>query len=127
MKDIYGGLIDILMKEQDILKAVEFLKECLTKLISQEYPKEKLIISKSLNSFYKNPQQIAHKVLADRITSRDPGNKPNPGDRIPFIYVIHKNKNALQGERIETPTYIQENNLKIYYSFYITNQKKKLN
>jgi DNA polymerase elongation subunit (family B) len=125
VKDIYGGLIDILMKEQDILKAVGFLKECLTKLISQEYSKEKLIISKSLNSFYKNPQQIAHKVLADRITSRDPGNKPNPGDRIPFIYIIHKNKNALQGERIETPTYIQENNLKIDYSFYITNQIMK--
>ena len=125
VKDIYGGLIDILMKEQDILKAVVFLKECLTKLISQEYPKEKLIISKSLNSFYKNPQQIAHKVLADRITSRDPGNKPNPGDRIPFIYIIHKNKNALQGERIETPIYIQEKNLKIDYSFYITNQIMK--
>ena len=125
VKDIYGGLIDILMKEQDILKAIEFLKDCLTKLISQEYPKEKLIISKSLNSFYKNPQQIAHKVLADRITSRDPGNKPNPGDRIPFIYIIHKNKSALQGERIETPIYIQENNLKIDYSFYITNQIMK--
>jgi DNA polymerase elongation subunit (family B) len=125
VKDIYGGLIDILMKEQDILKAIEFLKECLTKLISQEYSNDKLIISKSLNSFYKNPQQIAHKVLADRITSRDPGNKPNPGDRIPFIYIIHKNKNALQGERIETPTYIQEHNLKIDYSFYITNQIMK--
>jgi DNA polymerase elongation subunit (family B) len=125
VKDIYGGLIDILMKEQNILKAIEFLKECLTKLISQEYPKEKLIISKSLNSFYKNPQQIAHKVLADRITSRDPGNKPNSGDRIPFIYIVSKNKNSLQGERIETPSFIDENKLKIDYSFYITNQIMK--
>jgi DNA polymerase elongation subunit (family B) len=85
---------------------------------------EKLIISKSLNSYYKNPQQIAHKVLADRITSRDPGNKPNSGDRIPFVYIVNK-KNTLQGERIETPSYVIENNLKIDYTFYITNQIMK--
>jgi DNA polymerase elongation subunit (family B) len=125
VKDIYGGLIDILMKEQNILKSITFLKECLQKLISQEYPIEKLIISKSLNSFYKNPQQIAHKVLADRITARDPGSKPSSGDRIPFIYIVAKNKNALQGERIETPLFIHENKLKIDYSFYITNQIMK--
>jgi hypothetical protein len=36
-----------------------------------------------------------------------------------------KNKKALQGEKIETPTFILENNLKIDYSFYITNQIMK--
>jgi hypothetical protein len=69
--------------------------------------------------------QIAHKVLADRITSRDPGNKPSSGDRIPFVYIHNTSKTALQGEKIETPTYIVENNLKIDYSFYITNQIMK--
>jgi DNA polymerase elongation subunit (family B) len=64
-------------------------------------------------------------VLADRITSRDPGNKPSSGDRIPFVYIHHPNKKALQGEKIETPTFIRENNLKIDYSFYITNQIMK--
>lgn len=84
-----------------------------------------MVITKSLRSGYKNPQQIAHKVLADRITSRDPGNKPSSGDRIPFVYIHHPNKKALQGEKIETPTFIRENNLKIDYSFYITNQIMK--
>jgi DNA polymerase elongation subunit (family B) len=86
---------------------------------------DKLIITKSLRSGYKNPQSIAHKVLADRITARDPGNKPSSGDRIPFVYINSTNKKALQGEKIETPTYITENNLKIDYSFYITNQIMK--
>ena len=86
---------------------------------------DKLIITKSLRSGYKNPQSIAHKVLADRITARDPGNKPSSGDRIPFVYINSANKKALQGEKIETPTYITENNLKIDYSFYITNQIMK--
>ncbi len=31
----------------------------------------------------------------------------------------------LQGDRIETPTFIKENNLQIDYSFYITNQIMK--
>jgi DNA polymerase elongation subunit (family B) len=124
VKDIYGGIIDILMKEKNIDLAISFLNTCLKDIQDEKYPIEKLIISKSLRSNYKNPQQIAHKVLADRIASRDPGNKPSSGDRIPFAY-IKTNKSTLQGDRIETPTYIHENNLKIDYEFYITNQIMK--
>ena len=125
VKDIYGGIIDILMKQQNIQQAVDFLKSCLKNIVEEKYPIEKLIITKSLRSGYKNPKQIAHKVLADRITSRDPGNKPGSGDRIPFVYVHVANKKALQGDKIETPTFIRENGLKIDYSFYITNQIMK--
>jgi hypothetical protein len=78
-----------------------------------------------LRSGYKNPQSIAHKVLADRITARDPGNKPSSGDRIPFVYINSTNKKALQGDKIETPNFIKEQGLKIDYSFYITNQIMK--
>jgi len=125
VKDIYGGIIDILMKEKDIIKAKEFLRHCLKNIVEEKYPIEKLIITKSLRSGYKNPQQIAHKVLADRITARDPGNKPGPGDRIPFVYIHNADKKALQGEKIETPSFIRDNKIKIDYSFYITNQIMK--
>jgi DNA polymerase elongation subunit (family B) len=125
VKDIYGGIIDILMKKQNIQEAIDFLKSCLQNIVDEKYAMDKLIITKSLRSGYKNPQSIAHKVLADRITARDPGNKPGPGDRIPFVYISSKNKKALQGEKIETPTFITENRLKIDYSFYITNQIMK--
>ena len=125
VKDIYGGIIDILMKEQNINRAIEFLQNSLQNIVDEKYPMEKLIITKSLRSGYKNPQSIAHKVLADRMTARDPGNKPGPGDRIPFVYINTTNKKALQGEKIETPNFIKENGLKIDYSFYITNQIMK--
>ena len=125
VKDIYGGIIDILMKEQNINRAIEFLQNSLQNIVDENYPMEKLIITKSLRSGYKNPQSIAHKVLADRITARDPGNKPGSGDRIPFVYINTKNKKALQGEKIETPNFIKEQGLKIDYSFYITNQIMK--
>ena len=125
VKDIYGGIIDILMKQQNIKQASDFLKSCLQNIVDEKYPMDKLIITKSLRSGYKNPKSIAHKVLADRITARDPGSKPSSGDRIPFVYINTTNKKALQGDKIETPSYITENNLKIDYSFYITNQIMK--
>ena len=125
VKDVYGGIIDILMKSHNIEDAATFLKESLQNMVEEKYGIDKLVITKSLRSGYKNPQQIAHKVLADRIGRRDPGNKPSVGDRVPFVYIENPNKKALQGERIETPSYIKENNLKINYSFYITNQIMK--
>ena len=125
VKDVYGGVIDILMKDRDIQKAINYVCKCLQELVDGSVPIEKLIITKSLRSFYKNPQQIAHKVLADRIAAREPGNKPTSGDRIPFAYIVQPNKKALQGEKIETPTFIRDNKLQLDYSFYISNQIMK--
>jgi DNA polymerase delta subunit 1 len=82
------------------------------------------VLTKSLRSGYKNPKQIAHKVLADRIGRRDPGNKPKPGDRIQFAY-IRGNKKQLQGEKIETPEFMKEKGLAPDYEHYITNQLMK--
>jgi len=125
VKEIYGGIIDILMKEQNVNRAIAFLREKLQYMIDQKCPIEKLIITKSLRSDYKNPQQIAHKVLADRMGVRDPGNKPNTGDRIPYAYIHNTAKGALQGDKIEHPDYIRKERLQLNYSFYITNQIMK--
>ena len=125
VKEIYGGIIDILMKEQNVDRAIAFLREKLQYMIDQKCPMEKLIITKSLRSDYKNPAQIAHKVLADRMGVRDPGNKPNTGDRIPYAYIHNDTKGALQGDKIEHPSYILSQKLQLNYSFYITNQIMK--
>ena len=125
LKDVYGGILTILMKEHNIEKSIEFLNQSLIQLIEGNVNMDKLTITKSLKSDYKNPQQIAHKVLADRIAQRDPGNKPKPGDRMKFIHIVNDTKKVLQGEKIETPDYIIKNKLPIDYSFYITNQLLK--
>jgi DNA polymerase elongation subunit (family B) len=125
VKDVYGGIIDILMKEKKVESAAAFLTSFLQKIVDGKIIMNKLIITKSLKSDYKNPEQIAHKVLADRIGKRDPGSKPSVGDRVAYVYIKNKNKKALQGERIEIPSYIKENKLEINYAFYITNQIMK--
>ena len=128
VKDVYGGIIDILMKEKNVERAIEFSKTCIQDIVKGRYPLEKLIITKSLRDYYKNPSQIAHKVLADRISSRDVGNKPRSGDRIPYVYIVtnqSQGKKMLQGDKIEHPDYIRKHNLQPDYTFYITNQIMK--
>ena len=125
VKDIYGGIIDILMNDKSIEKAVKFTKKFLDNIVNEKFALEKLIISKSLREFYKNPDSIAHKVLADRIGKRDPGNKPSVGSRVPYVYIQTKGKVVLQGDKIESPDYIKKHKLKPDYTFYITNQIMK--
>ena len=135
VKDVYGGILTILMKEPDnIQKAIEFLNKMLKGLVKGEVSMEKLAITKALRSDYKNPKQIAHRVLADRMGERDPGNKPKPGDRIKYVFVRNQNNNSnntnsmkstqsmLLGDRIETPEYIVQNKVPLDYTYYITNQ-----
>ena len=126
VKDIYGGVLNILMKESETVQsAIDFLNKSLNELIEGKIPMDKLMITKALRSDYKNPQQIAHRVLADRIGKRDPGNKPKPGDRIKYVYIVNPDKKALQGDKIETPEYIIEKKVSIDYTHYITNQLMK--
>ena len=125
VKDVYGGIIDILMKDQNVSKAIHFTKEMLNDIVEEKFPLDKLIITKSLRGFYKNPLQIAHKVLADRMGKRDPGNKPGAGDRVPFVYIQTKGTVKLQGDKVEHPSYIIENKLKPDFTHYITNQIMK--
>jgi len=132
------------MVDRNYDKALKWLDMTLQQINNNSFTDNYFIISKSLRSMYKNPESIAHKVLADRIGERDPGNKPKANDRIPYAYVDIKDydivfdrssqyksgknkgknrkKRILQGNRIEHPDFIKENNLNIDYSFYITNQ-----
>lgn len=122
LKDVYGGILTILMKEPDnVQKAIEFLNTSLRSLTDGNVSMDKLALTKSLRSDYKNPQQIAHKVLADRIGEREPGNKPKPGERIKYVFIENKDEKLL-GNRVETPQFILQNKLKLDYHYYITNQ-----
>jgi DNA polymerase delta subunit 1 len=125
VKKIYGGLIDIILDKQDINTAVCFLKSELLKMESNQVNIEELVITKNLRGEYKDPTKIAHKVLADRMALREPGNKPQVNDRIPYVYIVKKGghkKNVLQGERIEHVDYVMKNKIKPDVQFYITNQ-----
>lgn len=124
VKKIYGGVIDCLMNQYSLNAAAVFLKNYLNDMVEGRVPLEDLIITKTLGANYKDPTRIAHRVLADRMGVRDPGNRPQINDRIPFVYIQPPpgTEVKLQGDRIEAPDYIRETNLTPDYRFYITNQ-----
>jgi DNA polymerase elongation subunit (family B) len=127
VKVIVGGIIDQILNHRSPIGAVNFAQSRLMKIISGQYDIEKFIISKTLKdkSAYKEWTSMAHVVLAERMGQRDAGNKPQSNDRIPYVYIEVDKPVKLQGERVEHPKYILDNNLKIDYLFYITNQIMK--
>jgi DNA polymerase elongation subunit (family B) len=128
VKDVYGGALDILLLEKDVKKAVKFVKGTLLDVIQNKLALDKFVVTKQLRDDYAAMKENytgratlpAHRVLADRMTARDPGNAPSVGERIKYVHIQSEKK--LQGERIEHVDYVKEKKLKLDAQFYITNQ-----
>jgi DNA polymerase elongation subunit (family B) len=127
VKYIYGGAVEEILTRRDIAAAVAFVRQATKEFLAGKFPTSRLLITKSLRAEYKGALP-AHKILANRIGKRDPGNKPSSNDRIPYIFIAPpKGKKAPenQGDRIETPSFIREHDLTPDYAYYVTNQIAK--
>ena len=95
VKEIYSGVIKIILNERNEEKikreTLEYFRKMVDDLLEGNIGIDKLIITQSLRADYSNPTTIKHKILADRIGKRDPGNKPASNDRIPYCYIDLKN------------------------------------
>lgn len=91
VKTIYGGVIDIILNKRNIEDSKRFFYDSIKDLLDGKVDINELVISKTVKTNYANPNQIAHKVLADRMGERDPGNKPQSNDRIPYCYIDTSN------------------------------------
>ena len=128
VKEICGGIINNLINFRSPEKAKEFTYNCLKQMFEGKYNIKYFLQSKTLKSktSYKDWTRISHVYLADKISKREVGNLPQSGDRIEYAVIkiqpkLNKEK-LLQGDIIETPQYIKENNLELDYLFYLTNQ-----
>ena len=125
VKTVYGGAIKILLTEKDVPKAAAFVKRWVNDLMDNKVSINQLLMTKSLRSEYKAVTPPAHKILADRITVRDPGNAPASGDRLTFVYFKPPTGfKGGQGDRVETPGFMKKNGLKPDPEFYIDHQLK---
>jgi DNA polymerase family B len=125
VKTIFGGAMKMLLNDRDVAGAFKFVKDSCLDLVDGKVSFGQLVVTKSLRADYANPLSIAHKVLADRITARDPGNAPAAGDRIGYVHICPKTGHEvskLQGDRIETPAFIKTNGLVPDYKHYIEHQ-----
>ena len=85
----------------------------------------KVQLNRKREDLAKAPPYPAHKILADRMAERDPGNAPAVGERMGYVYITPTGKSDLQGDRIETVDYIKQNKLQPDYQYYIEHQLMK--
>jgi len=102
VKYVFGNLINKLIYDRNLYTTVDWLKYILNKICEGNEDMSMFILSKTLNSYYKNPDSMAHKVLADRIGDRDPGNKPKANDRIPYAFIEVDDKPIFMGNKMIT-------------------------
>jgi len=127
VKEIIGNAVKMILYDKNINGSIKYIQNVIKKMLSGGYPIDKFIITKTLKDNYANPQQIAHYMLSERIGKRDIGKKPKVGTRIPFVYIkVNENKEILQSDRIECPSYLMENKMEnnIDYMYYFEHQLK---
>jgi len=155
VKIVIGGIVDYIINgkfgDTNVTNrnkgAITYTQTLLKRILQGKYPIDKYIITKTLRANYKGTKMtdnekgeqgqkgswywedvncsLAHVTLCQRMAKRNPGNKPESNDRIPYVYVIPNGKVKLQADRIEDPKYVMEKQIELDYKFYITNQIMK--
>lgn len=146
---ILNKVIDIIINSSNpVGELYEYIEKVLIDIFSGNIPISQFVISVGLGSDYKNPRQLA-KMLAERITERDPGNAPQIGERINYVKIIvsqeelfKRRENEIKkgwktpniytakthvkrklkpyaGDVAETPEYVVENGLSLDYAWYV--------
>ena len=69
VKYVFGNMIEMILNKTN-KDPISWLNNTLQDIIDGKLPMSMFIITKTLNAYYKNPEGIAHKVLADRMAIR---------------------------------------------------------
>ena len=116
VKKIVGGMVNIMMNENDIDKTIKYIKKEINDLLNGKFEIHDFITSKTLKKEYKGKKLKSddeekegkkgkkgdegswnwddvdcsqnHVCLAQRMKKRDPGNAPQINDRIPFVSIV---------------------------------------
>ena len=125
LKILYSAALNRLLNHGDVAGAVACVKGGVGELVAGRTKLSQLTITKSLRSEYLTPTPPAHKVLADRMAARDPGNAPASGERLGYVYIqapVGQLASKLQGDRVETPAWIVAHGLQADARHYIEHQ-----
>ena len=128
VKTIYGGVIDIILNKRNIEASKTFFHDSIKNLLDGNVDISQLVISKTVKTDYANPNQIAHKVLADRMGDRDPGNRPQSNDRIPYCYIDNCNlKCKICDVKVNPEKCKCVNCMNIYCYYHLGNHRESCN
>jgi len=123
-REILKDSLDTILYKKDTPTAVAETREQIRKVLDNEYPMEKFMMSKTLKTGYKNECQ-PHLHVANKIYERTGFPVPS-GARVPFVYIEDKhNPDIKQSLKAEDPTFAKDNGLIVDRLFYIEHQLLK--
>ena len=113
-------VLDIVLKEGDLQKAVDETKKVIIQLRNNEIDFDKLTVIKGIT---KSPGSydgmLPHIELAKKLAQRNPHDPPKIGDRLGFVII---KGNQMLSKRAEDTKYAKDNKLQIDSDYYINSQ-----
>ena len=129
VKESATNMLHAVLDKRDIEMAKRFAVDSTRNLLADKVDFGSLKISKGLNKTYKvdgierewddTTVEINHPhvVVARKLKLVDPMNHPKPPDRVPYVFIKNKNKNALQCHKVSHPDYLGKEKLDALYYF----------
>lgn len=113
-------VLNIILKEQDVKKALNLVKNKINDIKTGKMDINKLIITKSISKSLKTYKGVQpHVELLKKMKKRDPASAPGIGDRIGFVII---KGTGMVSKRTEDPDYVIKNKLAIDSKYYIESQ-----
>jgi DNA polymerase elongation subunit (family B) len=122
VKTLSEGILDALLIQKDLKKAVQQIKDTVDAVARQKAPLEWFILSKSLKSTYASENQ-PHVQAWRRMQARGDADVPEIGTRMPYVIVVGKGRDGPLYERTEHPEYVRLKKIKYCAKYYLENAK----
>ena len=114
------NVLDIILKEGDVTRAIAFVREVQEKLKRGEIPLEKLTIIKGITKSVDSYEGMQpHIELARKMGNRNPSDAPKVGDRLGFVII---RGNQMLSKRAEDPKYVEKHKIPIDSNYYLYSQ-----
>ena len=124
VKDVSTNILNAIMHDRSPEKAIVCARESVLRVLRNQEPLEKFIISKALRGGYKNPDSLPHVIVARKLKQRR-GYPPASGERVPYVFIRDsENPDGLMAQRAEDPEYVREHRSTVELDtlYYIQNQ-----
>lgn len=121
--DTQKKVLNAIVKEQDVSKACNIIKDVVRRLKMNEIPIEMLIMSKKLSRAVEDYKAKApHVQLTKRLMKENPDKAPVSGDRVPFVIYTGPGGSS---DRACTPEEIKSGKFLVDRDYYLEKQLMK--
>lgn len=120
VNELMLSVLNTVLKEGDLAKAIEIVKNTINDLKAGKIPLEKLTIIKGITKGIESYEgMLPHIELARKLAARNPHDPPKIGDRLGFVII---KGDQMLSKRAEDPKYAEQNKIPLDSDYYIQSQ-----